>query len=112
MLSVMFSLLNWPFIATSYKMDSASMPSTEKESGEEEGRGPSRCSVLAPDSDLTEPGRIFYYLPLGWKYNQAPEKPYHQLPANQKTFTSKTSVKKELSNLERDPKSPGTELII
>ena len=88
------------------------MPSTWKEGGGEESRGPSRCSVLAPDSDLTEPGRLFYYLPLGWKYNQAPEKLYHQLLANQKTFKSKTSVRKELSNLEKDPKSPGTELII
>lgn len=77
-----------------------------------ESRGPSRCSVLAPDSDLTELGSLFYYLPLGWKYNQAPEKLYHQLPANQETFKSKTSIRKELSNLERDSMSPGTELII
>lgn len=73
-----------------------------------ENRGPSRCSVLAPDSDLTEPGSLFYFLPLGWKYNRAPKK----LPANQETFKSKTSIRKELSNLERDPMSPGTELII
>lgn len=107
----MLSLLNWPFVATSYKMGNASMPNEWKESWGEESRGPSRCSVLAPDSDLTEPGRL-YYLPLGWKCNQAPEKLYHQLPANQETFKSKTSVRKEFSNLEGDPKSLGTELII
>ena len=78
----------------------------------EESRGPSRCSVLAPDSDLTALGRLFYYLPLGWKYNQAPEKLYHQLTANQKTFKSKSSLRKELSNLESDPKSLGMKLII
>lgn len=94
------------------KWESTPMPSTWKEGGGEERGGPSRCSVLAPDSDLTEPGSLFYYLPLGWKYNQAPEKLYHQLPANQETFKSKTSIRKELSNLERDPMSPGTELII
>lgn len=107
----MLSLLNWRFVATSYKMGNASMPNEWKESGGEESRGPSRCSVLAPDSDLTEPGRL-YYLPLGWKCNQALEKLYHQLPANQETFKSKTSVRKEFSNLEGDPKSLGTELII
>lgn len=58
------------------KWESTPMPSTWKEGEGEERGGPSRCSVLAPDSDLTEPGSLFYYLPLGWKYNQAPEKLY------------------------------------
>lgn len=93
-------------------MENAPTLGTWKEGGGEESRGPSRCSVLAPDSDLTKPGRLFYYVPLGWNYNQAPEKLYYQLPANQKTFKSKTYVRKELSNLERDPKSLGIELII
>lgn len=61
----MLFLLNWPFLATSYKTGNTPMPSTWKEDGGEESRGLSRCSVLAPDSDLTETGRLFYYLPLG-----------------------------------------------
>lgn len=61
----MLSLLNWPFIAPGYKIVNVPASSTWKEGGEE-SRGPSRCSVLAPDSDLTELGRFFFYgLPLG-----------------------------------------------
>lgn len=65
MLSAMLCLLNWPFIATGHKMENAPMPSTWKEGGGEDSRGPSRCSVLAPDSDLTEPGRLFLLLASG-----------------------------------------------
>lgn len=46
-------------------MENAPMPSTWKEGGGEDSRGPSRCSVLAPDSDLTEPGGLFLLLASG-----------------------------------------------
>lgn len=111
-LSAMLSLLNWPFIAVGYKTRNVPASSTGTERGEA-SRGPSRCSVLAPDSDLTELGRFCFFMACPWaECLTRLQRSYHQLLAHQKAFKSQTPISKELSRLERDPTSLGAELII